>query len=171
MKMDKLGKSTRDCLYPFDELQVSDGYPSRQDFAVSTPTGGQISGLSSLQTVRHICRVCRFSGVMVPARGPWTRQMMHGVHLHDPWFTGLLAHSCDPNVFLDMSELWMWSLKDIARGDLLYMDLASTEEQLPAQFACQCGSPQCRGWITGYEEAPNAQGQLFLRHWYRQSPC
>jgi hypothetical protein len=83
------------------------------------------------------------------------------VHVFDPRFCGLLQHACDPNVFLDMGELWLWALKDIQKGDWLTIDYAATEDKLLRQFACQCGSYKCRGWITGYNESPNADGQAF----------
>jgi hypothetical protein len=37
--------------------------------------------------------------------------------------------SCDPNVFLDMSVLWLWALKDIKKGDRLAMYFAATEDK------------------------------------------
>ena len=113
-------------------------------------------------------RVCRVSGQLLPYRCLHTRQLAPGIHVFDPLFCSLLNHSCDPNVFLDMSELWLWALKDIKKGDRLTMDLATTEDKLQRQFACRCGSPGCRGWITGYDEMPNANGQQFFRK--RRSP-
>jgi hypothetical protein len=106
---------------------------------------------------------------LLPYRSRHTRQLAPDVHVYDPRFCGLLRHSCDPNVFLDMSELWLWALKDIQKGDWLSMDYAATEDKLLRQFACHCGSYNCRGWITGYDEAPNADGQPFLQQWRRQS--
>lgn len=108
------------------------------------------------------------SGLLVSRRRLHTLQILPDVHMYDPRFAGLLLHSCNPNVFLDMSELWLWSLARIDEGDCLTMDYASTEQKLYRQFACRCGSYNCHGWITGYDEPPNEQGMTFLRHWRRQ---
>ena len=108
------------------------------------------------------------TGVILPVPTVYTIFLGGGKHLLFAGGAQCLAHSCDPNVFLDMSELWLWALKDIKKGDRLTMDLATTEDKLQRQFACRCGSPGCRGWITGYDEMPNANGQQFFRK--RRSP-
>ena len=64
-----------------------------------------------------------------------------------------------------MSELWLWALRDIHPGERLTIDFAATEDRLLQQFACTCGGPRCRGWITGYDEPPSIEGQHFLQHW------
>lgn len=167
--MEKNRKAPTDGLYPWDELSTLQGYPSKHSFKIThSEHGSAVVALLDLQRRRRICKV---SGQLLSTRGPHTRQLMPGIHAHDPYFSGLLPHSCDPNVFLDMSDLWLWSLKDITNGTVLCMDYASTEDQLFHQFACRCGAAECRGWITGYNEPPNADGQLFLQHWHRRSLC
>jgi hypothetical protein len=169
--MEKAHRPPTNCLYPFDELSTSQGYPSKQSFKIVPTQDGQGRAIAALLDFQRIRRIGKVSGQLLAARGPLTRQMLPGIHVYDPYFSGLLLHSCDPNVFLDMSELWLWSLKDITKGSLLCMDYASTEDELFHQFACRCGSPECRGWITGNNEPPNAEGQLFLQHWRRHSLC
>ncbi|MBZ9781784.1 lysine methyltransferase [Pseudomonas sp. REP124] len=156
-------------VYPFTELPTDLGFPSLTDFEILTNSAGKQIAAMALREFPRISRICRVSGHLLPYRSRHTRQMAPGVHVYDPRFCGLLRHSCDPNVYLDMSELWLWALKDIRKGDWLAMDYAATEDKLLRQFACLCGSYNCRGWITGYDEAPNADGQLFLQHWRRQS--
>ncbi|KQV20639.1 lysine methyltransferase [Pseudomonas sp. Root329] len=160
-----------DGIYPFAELPVRLGFPSTADFEIIDNTHGSAAAVAVLRDFPRISRICRASGHLLPYRCRHTRQLARGIHVYDPRFCGLLRHSCDPNVFLDMSELWLWALKDIKKGDRLTMDYASTEDKLLRQFACQCGSFDCRGWITGYDESPNADGQLFLQHWRRRSLC
>ncbi|MGZ7459146.1 SET domain-containing protein-lysine N-methyltransferase [Pseudomonas sp. Ma2-10] len=160
-----------DGIYPFAELPVHLGFPARADFEIIDNTNGSAAAVAVLRDFPRISRICRASGHLLPYRCRHTRQLAHGIHVYDPRFCGLLRHSCDPNVFLDMSELWLWALKDIKKGDRLTMDYASTEDKLLRQFACRCGAFDCRGWITGYDEPPNADGQLFLQHWRRRSLC
>ncbi|MCW8275742.1 SET domain-containing protein-lysine N-methyltransferase [Pseudomonas sp. PCH199] len=154
-------------VYPSARLSLHLGFPSLADFEIHTSDTGKPVAAVALREFPRISRICRVSGHLLPYRCRNTRQLAPGVHVYDPRFCGLLRHSCDPNVFLDMSELWLWALKDIQKGDWLTMDYAATEDKLLRQFACRCGSYNCRGWIHGYEETPNADGQQFLQHWRR----
>ncbi|WP_419708565.1 SET domain-containing protein-lysine N-methyltransferase [Pseudomonas sp. NFX224] len=154
-------------VYPFAELPLRLGFPSLTDFEILQDAGKPVAAVA-LREFPRISRICRISGHLLPYRCRHTRQLAPGVHVYDPRFCGLLQHACDPNVYLDMSELWLWALKDIHKGDRLTMDYAATEDKLLRQFACRCGAHNCRVWITGYDEAPNADGQLFLQQWRRQ---
>lgn len=154
-------------IYPYAGLPLRLKFPSSEDFEIVCNKGGSDKEVAALREFPRISRMCRISGHLLPYRSRHTRQLAPGIHLHDPHFCGLLGHSCDPNVFIDMSELWIWALKDIKKGDRLNMDFAATEARLQRQFACRCGCYNCRGWIVGYEEIPNAEGARFLEHWRR----
>lgn len=156
-------------IYPFAELPLRLGFPSKDDFEVIYDPQGSALAVMALREFPRISRICRVSGHLLPYRCRHTRQLAPGIHVYDPRFCGLLSHCCDPNVFLDMSELWLWALKDIKKGDRLTMDFAATEDKLQRQFACRCGCPGCRGWIIGYDESPNDNGRQFLQHWHRPS--
>jgi len=156
-------------IYPFSELPVRLGFPSLADFEIIENAKGEATAVAARREFPRITRLCRASGHLLPYRCRHTRQLAPGVHVYDPRFCGLLRHSCDPNIFLDLSELWLWALKDISKGDWLTMDFAASEDKLQRQFACHCGSYECRGWITGYDEEPNADGQLYLQQWRRRS--
>ena len=84
-------------------------------------------------------------------------------NLYDPYFIGFLLHSCNPNVVLDMHQQKVFCIRDIHMGDPLFMDYASTEDQLFNQFPCGCNAPNCRFWITGRNELVNAHGEAHLR--------
>ncbi|MBV4456669.1 lysine methyltransferase [Pseudomonas sp. COR58] len=155
-------------IYPFAGLPVRLGFPSRNDFEIVHDPQGLPSAVVARREFLRISRICRVSGQLLPYRCRQTRQLLPGVHLYDPRFCGLIGHACDPNVFLDMSELWLWALRDIAPGERLTVDLAVTESKVLHQFACTCGAPRCRGWITGFDEPPNPQGQRFLQDWRRR---
>lgn len=158
----------QDCIYPEKELSTRLGYPSVRDFDVHQTSDGRSNGVIARRAFIPMERMCRVSGLLVSRRRLHTLQILPEIHMYDPRFAGLLLHSCNPNVFLDMSELWLWSLTRIHKGDYLTMDYASTEQKLYRQFACRCGSSNCHGWITGYDEPPNEQGMKFLRHWRRR---
>lgn len=150
-------------IYPFAGLPVRLGFPASADFEIIHDEHGASMAVAARREFLHTHRMCRVSGQLLPYRCRQTRQLLTGIHIYDPRFCGLIEHACDPNVFLDMSELWLWALKDIHRGERLTMDFAATEDKLLRQFACHCGSSQCRGWITGYDEPPNREGQQFLQ--------
>lgn len=168
---DKTRPLPNECIYPYKTLSCHQGYPSRADFEIVQLKDGHDPTITAQRDYLRISRICRVSGQLTHARQRHTLQLAPGIHVYDPFFSGLLLHSCDPNVFLDMSEMWLWALKDIKPGSVLCMDYASTEDKLMHQFACQCGTPNCRGWITGYDDPPSAEGQLFLHHWHRHGPC
>ena len=157
--------STDGGIYASSRLPVHRGFPSSHDFEIVSNAKGVAVAVTASRDFLRLGRVCRVSGQLLPYRCLHTRQLAPGIHVFDPLFCSLLNHSCDPNVFLDMSELWMWALQDISPGTLLSIDYANTEARLLRQFACQCGSPRCRGWITGYDEPPSIEGQHFLQRW------
>jgi hypothetical protein len=91
-----------------------------------------------------------------------TIQISPTLHMHDRWFCRLLLHSCEPNVVIDMAAMEAWAARSIQAGDYLSIDYAATEDVLGRQFACHCGSPRCRGWISGRREGPNEEGRAWL---------
>lgn len=61
-----------------------------------------------------------------------------------------LNHSCDPNVWLQ-DAVTLVARRDIAAGEELTADyvLWEYDEEHIARWSCNCGSPLCRGKITG----------------------
>jgi len=57
-------------------------------------------------------------------------------------------HSCDPNT--GFSGLDVVALRDINIGEELTIDYVTFCDRLMPPFDCQCGSPKCRGRITGW---------------------
>ena len=127
-------------------------HPSQNEFSIVET--GEVG--KALMTHREWGRgqfMARFDGVTVPRVQQHTLQKTDKVHLLDIHFIGMLAHSCDPNIMLDMDKQEMWALKDIQAGALLSMDYASTEDYLFATFDCGCGAANCRGHITGRKQS------------------
>ena len=107
--------------------------------------------------------IARFSGTVLSYRTQHTLQINPSIHLLDLQFVGYLAHSCAPNVFVDMQSLEVWALQDIDPEEAMTMDYAATEDILYKQFPCLCGSASCRQWITGRKEQISAEGRLYLQ--------
>ena len=57
-------------------------------------------------------------------------------------------HSCDPNT--GFSGLDVVALRDINIGEELTIDYVTFYDRHMPPFDCQCGSPKCRGRITGW---------------------
>src|SRR5690606_3453353 len=56
-------------------------------------------------------------------------------------------HSCEANTMLD--GLNVIALRDIPVGEELTLDYSAFLDESMESFACQCGSPSCRGLVTG----------------------
>lgn len=156
-------------IYPY-EIEEPTGYPTRQDFFVSTEGDEKGFGLFTRRPFKKGDQMARFTGEVLDVVKLHTLQITPTKHLYDPHFVGYLLHSCDPNVALDMEKLTMTALKDIDAGDALTMDYASTEDVLYRQFPCLCKTSKCRQWITGRLEAVNEEGLAYLKGLKQNTP-
>jgi len=138
-------------LYP-ESFRLGPGYPTEAEFSVARQEDGKGLGVYAKRRFERGIMVTKVSGTIVHEVMQHTLQITPTSHLYDPFFTGFLLHSCDPNCFLDMQRFELWALKDIQPGEALTMDYASTEDVLFRQFPCLCGAPNCRGWISGRRE-------------------
>jgi len=130
--------------------------PTKEEFliAIVNPTTGW--GIFSRKSHAAGDKLCAYSGVVLTEVTQYTLQVSDTLHMHDPFFTGILTHSCDPNCRLDMANLSLIAVKDIAVGQLLTIDYDHTEKVLFKAFDCNCGSASCRGRVQGY--APGSAG-------------
>jgi uncharacterized protein len=56
-------------------------------------------------------------------------------------------HSCEPNIAIQ-GQIVFVAMRDIAPGEELTHDWA-TADDLDYEMECKCGSPNCRGIVTG----------------------
>ena len=127
-------------------------YPKDTDFRVIQKDDTNGFGVIALRGFRKGEIIAAMAGEVVSDIRQHTLQIDDHAHLHDTYFSGYLLHSCSPNVSLDMKNLLVTALADIPANSYLTMDYAETEQALFKQFACACGSENCRGWITGNQE-------------------
>lgn len=57
-------------------------------------------------------------------------------------------HSCEPNLGV-FGSVMLVARRDIAEGEELTYDYAMTDSQDYDEFVCLCGTPSCRGVVTG----------------------
>ena len=72
-------------------------------------------------------------------------------------------HSCDPNIAIQ-GQIVFVAMRDIAAGEELTHDWATTDDG-DYSMACQCGSPRCRGTITG-KDWTKQELQAKYRGWF-----
>ena len=90
-----------------------------------------------------------FSGEISSRIKQHSLQVSKGLHISETRYIGYLSHGCEPNARLDMKKFELIARRDIQSGELITIDYAATEDRLYVQFACACGAPNCRRWITG----------------------
>ena len=72
-------------------------------------------------------------------------------------------HSCDPNLALQ-GQIVLVAMRDIAPGDELTIDWATTDDG-DHTLRCACGSPHCRGIVTG-QDWTKPELQAKYRGWF-----
>lgn len=60
-----------------------------------------------------------------------------------------LNHSCEPNGYMNLSDLTVCALRDIAPGEEITFNYLTTESEMAEPFNCICGSSNCFGFIQG----------------------
>lgn len=68
----------------------------------------------------------------------------------EPEPADFINHSCEPNCGLT-GNVVLVAMRDIARGEELCYDYATTDGSDYDEFECACGAPTCRGKITGMD--------------------
>lgn len=152
-------------------MNIQAGYPPHKAFTIKKQSGDIGYGVYSKKTIGRGSLVARFSGTIIHDVVQHSLQIRPGIHIHDPHFAGLLLHSCNPNVMLDMQDFTIWAIQDIEPGEALTMDYASTEDHLFKQFKCLCRSENCRLWISGRKEKINEEGKAYLKSFEQESPA
>jgi SET domain-containing protein len=78
----------------------------------------------------------------------------------------LVNHSCDPNCWVRIQGIRavLVALRPIAPGEEITYDYATTSTEEPQNWTltCLCGSPQCRGKVTGFPYTSVAVQDAYL---------
>lgn len=133
--------------YGFDPL-----FPKASDFEVVYKDELSGSGVICYRAFRRGEIIAHMNGEILNEIRQHTLQISPDKHLFDPYFSGYFLHSCAPNISLDMNNMTVTAVQDIAANSFLYMDYAETEDHLFKQFPCSCGASNCRGWVGGRKD-------------------
>ncbi len=89
-------------------------------------------------------------GEYVPHPTYLSLQIDHHRHIHlEPEFLQYLNHSCDPNVYVDVTHHEIICLRDIEENEEVTFFYPSTEWDMEQAFDCGCRSANCLGEIKG----------------------
>ena len=105
-------------------------------------------------------------GPTIPQRTRHSFQVDHDRHIVIAGPIELINHSCDPNcgvlVRPDDEVMEIRARRPIAKGEELSTDYAMFELRIEHMTGpCLCGSPQCRGRITGYWGLPEDRREAY----------
>jgi len=82
---------------------------------------------------------------------------------HRPGSMLYTNHSCDPNLAIQ-GQIVLVAMRNVAAGEELTIDWATTDDG-DYEMACRCGSPRCRGTITG-KDWMKPELQARYRGWF-----
>jgi hypothetical protein len=82
---------------------------------------------------------------------------IHGLQIEEDLFqipltendpAEMVNHSCDPNAGI-LGQITLVAIRDIAAGEEICFDYAMSDSNPYDEFNCLCGSPLCRGKVSG----------------------
>ena len=77
-----------------------------------------------------------------------TLQIDETRHLRNA-FLNFVDHSCSPNALLDVDNLALLAIREIAVGEAVTFFYPGAEVELSQPFECHCGSSECLRHING----------------------
>jgi len=96
-----------------------------------------------------------YTGAQLKSLDPYMRS--HTIQIEEDLFltslhpeepADFINHSCDPNLGLS-GQITLVAMRDIEVGEELCFDYAMSDGTPYDEFECDCGSPYCRGHVTG----------------------
>ena len=148
-------------------------YDPRVEIRLSTIQGGGMFACAPFQPGETIAIVggtlmtgAEFAAYLAGVESWNAHQIGEDLHLVDLIQTpdvmeGSLNHSCDSNLWMG-DEVKIVARRAIAAGEELTLDyaLTTTEPDWALDQPCQCGSPPCRGRVTGNDwRLPDVQAR------------
>ncbi|NJL72784.1 MAG: SET domain-containing protein, partial [Candidatus Competibacteraceae bacterium] len=123
------------------------------------PAFGEQLGVFALQPIRQGELLGLFGGDIMTADQltqvaddirPLSIQVEEDLYLVslDPSPGDRFNHCCDPNAGVE-GHIAIVALRDIKAGEHICFDYAMSDGSEYDEFECQCGSPLCRGRVTG----------------------
>lgn len=115
------------------------------NFAVREKSSIEHSGVFALHSFEPGETITFLEGVEVEQRTRISIEV-EGRHIDPTGGLEFLNHSCDANSFVNNSR-YLIASKHIDEGDEITINYKETEKELCCPFQCNCGSPNCMGWV------------------------
>lgn len=145
--MRPVNKSHKTRFYP-KEIPIFRNEPSTEEFEIVINNTFN-KGVISKKAFTQGDFLFKFTGQVQDYQTLYTLQLKENVYIEDPYFMGRVLHSCKPNSIVNMDTQEFYAIQDINIGDYVTIDYLRTEDILFQSFQCACGSPDCKGYITG----------------------
>ena len=105
--------------------------------------------------------VLPLTGTLTHLPDTYTIQIDAHTHLlPDGHLWRYLNHSCAPNCRIDFSTWTLVTTRTIQCNEELTFNYLTTEWEMVAPFACQCGALHCYGFVGGFKYLPPTQQVL-----------
>ena len=115
----------------------------------------------AIQELAPGTRVFPLTGTLTHLPDAYTMQI--GAHTHllpDGQLWRYLNHSCAPNCRIDFNTWTLVTTRTIQCNEELTFNYLTTEWDMVAPFACQCGALHCYGCVAGFKYLPSVQQVL-----------
>jgi len=149
----------------FDELE--------EESQIEVRDNDGIKGVFAREAIMQDSVIFYLKGAISTQPTQYTIQLGHRRHLNFPairrsndnfdYCWQYLNHSCEPNGYMNIDELTVRALKDIAPGQEITFNYLTTESEMAVPFNCLCGSVDCFGFIQGRNFLTRSQAERLSR--------
>jgi SET domain-containing protein len=131
----------------------------RQGSAIEVRNNASYKGVFAREDIKKGSVILYLKGTVSTQPSKYTIQLGNQRHLNAPaarnskdafdYCWEYLNHHCEPNSYLNATELTFRALRDIASGEEITFNYLTTESEMAKPFDCTCGSPNCFGFVQG----------------------
>ena len=129
---------------------------------------GSRTGVFSTRRILPGEVILRMQGDLLERPNKYSIQIAEGLHLDEGGLVDdEMNHSCVPNAYIDFSDvghLVMRALRVIEPDHEVAINYCASEEVLVHPFACDCGSRDCYGLVSGYRDLTDGQKAALERY-------
>ncbi|KPI90751.1 hypothetical protein ABL78_0187 [Leptomonas seymouri] len=162
-------KSLYLCEPPVRAQAMRDGWTvkSTNPLLVVRPNGEMGQTAYAAQDIPAGTTLFHCTGLVVPFPTMYTICVGFHQHLLFGDAAECIAHHCDPNVAVRVGESGTGTfdfvtIREVAEGDMVTFNYATTEWDMSSPFTCLCGSSMCAGSMQGFKYLkPSDQQRLW----------
>jgi hypothetical protein len=144
-----------------------------EESEIEVRDNGGFKGVYAKEAIKQDSVIFYLKGAISTQATQYTIQLGHRRHLNFPtirrsndnldYCWQYLNHSCEPNGYMNVDELTVRALKDIAPEEEITFNYLTTESEMAVPFNCICGSADCFGFIQGRNFLTRLEGERLSR--------